>query len=248
MRYRSTLTLFYLLLFPQVAICAPLTLSYFERPPYYYTEAGQATGFLLELTRSIFQDAGLETEFKSLPPNRIMREIKQHHNAHCSIGWFKNPERETYAKFSLPIYQNKPVVLLTTKKQRALFASYKTLRQVFADKALTMATLKAFSYGAVIDRLIEEGAPRTRVISGQQNLLPKLLMKGRASYMLTAPEEIDMLIRSAELQTDAFIVVTMEDIPTGNKRYLMCNQAVGNSVIEKINRSILKLTRQNSAE
>ncbi|MCF6179958.1 MAG: transporter substrate-binding domain-containing protein [Geopsychrobacter sp.] len=234
-----------LLLLPQTVLADSLILSYFERPPYYYTDKGHAAGFLMELTADILRESGVVAEIKALPPNRILMEIKRPGSSHCSVGWFKKPEREEYAKFSLPIYQNKPIVILTTKKQRQRFADYSTLHEVFSDRTLIMATMSAFSYGDVIDQLLTDLRPQTHEISSEQSILPKLLLKGRVAYMLTAPEEIGMLVRSAGLNLSDFVSLPMSDIPAGNKRYLMCSKGVGDDIIDRLNRSIRILVDQD---
>lgn len=240
MKKSAALILLVLLALPQSVTCETLTASYLERPPYYYTRQGRAEGFLMELSRKIFRDAGIEVVFEMMPPKRIMMEIKKADNFHCSVGWFKKPEREEFAKFSLPIYRDKPVVILTTKKQKQMFAPHKTLREVFSDKSLIMATMSAFSYGSYIDQLMEHVSPKTHEISSKQNLLPKLIMKGRAAYMLTAPEEVQTLVRSAGLNPDDFVSITMPDIPAGNRRYLMFSRGVSDEIVERINTSVRK--------
>lgn len=59
--------------------------------------------------------------------------------------------------------------------------------------------------------------------------------------MLIAPEEIDGLIETAGLDRDAFQVLPLDDIPEGNKRYIICNEAVDGRTLEKINHSIMKV-------
>ena len=190
----------------------------------------------------------MEVFFIETPPNRIILEIKKTENFYCSIGWFKNPDRENFAKFSLPIYQNKPVVILTNKKQRHLFSPYKTLKEVFSDKSLIMATMSAFSYGTFIDKLMKDDFPKTHEISSKQELLPTLIMSGRVAYMLIAPEEIEALVRSPGLNPADFVSVTMSDIPTGNKRYLMFSKGVSDGIIERINLSVRKFVNPDIFE
>ncbi len=231
------------------AHCSPLEIFYFERPPYYYTTksgasggaTGGASGFLIELTRNIFQDAGVAVVFKTLPPKRIMLEIKKVGGKKGSVGWFKNPDREKFAKFSRPIYQNLPVVILTLDKLRPQFSRYDSLRSVLADSSLTLARISSFSYGQYIDTQIRLHQPKVHEIIADQSLLPKLIVTGRADYMLTAPEETVSLVRSAGFRPDTFISLRMSDIPVGNFRYLIFSKGVDDDTIEKINRSIDKL-------
>jgi len=218
-----------------------LTISYLNRPPYYYEEDHKASGFLIELQKKILQDAGIEAEFKVRPPKRIMLEIKNPKNHYCSVGWFKKPDRERFAKFTLPIYQNEPVVVLTTKQNKHLFSRHTSLKEVFLDNTLTFGGMESFSYGATIDQMIRDLSPRRYKAFYEQQQLIVMLLRQRISYMLIAPEEIETLIRSAKLSPSHFTSIQMSDIPLGNKRYLMCSQGVSDELINKINRSIVRI-------
>jgi polar amino acid transport system substrate-binding protein len=218
-----------------------LTVSYLERPPYYFTAEGRATGFLIELSRKIFQDAGIKAYFMAMPPERIMTEIREPNRFHCSVGWFKNLEREEFAKFSLPIYQNKPLEVLTTKKLSPLFDKHSALKDILSDPSLIMGTLSAFSYGTDVDWSIRKFRPKTHELKTEQMGLIKLLLIGRISYILSSPEENETLIRSAKADPKDFVSIKVPDIPLGNKRYLMFNKSVPDDIIDKINWSIQRI-------
>ncbi|HOS97579.1 MAG TPA: transporter substrate-binding domain-containing protein [Deltaproteobacteria bacterium] len=220
-----------------------LTVSYLHRPPYYYTDKdGNPSGFLVELTRDILRDAGIEVVWKELPPNRIMLEIRKRGALHCSIGWFRTQEREAYAKFSIPIYQDKPLVIMTTTENARLFSSHTVLSEVFSDTSLVLATVSSFSYGDYVDRLLRTHCPRMHVVSTDRSVLTRLIKMRRASYLLTAPEEVDTLIASAGLARDDFILIPMKDLPSGMMRHLMFSLDVGDDILAKVNASIRKIT------
>lgn len=61
---------------PALARGDGLTVAYFEHPPYCYAEKGQATGVLVELTRDILKEAGIPATFVTMPPNRILENIR----------------------------------------------------------------------------------------------------------------------------------------------------------------------------
>jgi len=241
---RFLITFFIILgsLVPFKATAEPLTVSYFERPPYYFTsESGAADGFLVARTKKILQTAGIEAQFISLTPNKINYILRYANVPHCSIGWFKKPERELFAKFSKPIYQNKPLVILTTREKQKQFKNYKTLAQVFSNKQLVIARIGSFSYGAYVDQLLENLSPKTQFYSRQQTDLLQALHTDQASYMLVAPEEIGQMIIAAKLPEVEFVKISLDEVPSGNLRYLMCGQAVSDNLIEQLNSSIDKL-------
>ncbi len=218
-----------------------LTVLYFQRPHYDNTINNHADGLLVKLSRKIFKKADIKPNFIENPPARIMVAIKTNQKRVCSIGWFKNEKRKSFAKFSLPIYQNKPLVILTTNVKQNLFDKHKTIKDVFADQTLSLSTIDSFSYGKSIDTWINNYAPKIHKISSNQSLLPKLILNNRASYMLIAPEEIDMMLHNAELERKYFVAISKPDIPVGNRRYIIYSNQVPDSIVNRINNAIIEL-------
>lgn len=238
----SVILLFSIILTAGIAPAEPFTLSYLERPPYYFTtEKGAAAGFLLERTRNIIQTAGIEAQFIPVTPNRALYILRNATVPHCGIGWFKNSERELFARFTEPIYRNQTLVLLTASSQRQKFSGLKVLQQVFSDRSLIMARMGNFSYGSYVDQILSDLVPESLFFSTEQGDLLAAIHAGKASYMIMAPEEIDMLIRSTRLPAEDFVRIELEDIPAGNLRYLMCGQGVDAELLEKLNTAIRKL-------
>lgn len=225
-----------------VAAAASLTISYFERPPYYFTTAsGKPAGFLFERTRKVVEEAGIDANYISLTPYRIIYTLHHATTPHCSIGWFRNAERELFARFSEPIYRNQSLVLLTGTEQQKQFAGLPTLRKVFSRDGLTMARMAEFSYGTYVDSLLRELTPKSVFFTGNQSNLLQAIVDHRASYMLVAPEEITMLARSIGKADKDFVSFQLEDIPEGNLRYLMCNQDLDAETLGRLNNAIKKL-------
>jgi polar amino acid transport system substrate-binding protein len=222
----------------------PLTVMYFHRPPYYATVNGQAQGFLVELAERIIRHAGFSPQFIEIPPQRILYYLKESEKKWCSIGWFKTKEREEFAKFSKPIYQNRSLVVLTTKAKKERIEKHPGLKDLFFDQSLVLTKIDSFSYGTVIDQWINNYAPRIHDISSNQRILPKLIIADRADYMLTAPEEIHTLLVQAGVNPEDFVSISKPDIPKGNKRYIIYHRGVSDAVIDKINSSITALVPQ----
>jgi polar amino acid transport system substrate-binding protein len=225
-----------------------LQVLYLERPPYYFTVNGRAEGFLVKLSRKLFQAANIQASFSEMPPKRIIKMIKTKDSRCCSIGWFKNPEREGFAKFSLPIYQDKSMVILTLKNKKELFQSYRNLKDVFSDNTIIFGAMSEFSYGSYIDDLLKNHTLSKIEITSRQSIIPEMILKGRATFMIIAPEEIDTLLQSSDLNPDDFISIPMPDIPEGNKRYLMFSQDVRDETIGRINIAIQKHMHQQIPE
>ena len=223
-----------------------MKVAYLERPPYYWTQDEQPKGFLLELTQRVFRLAGIDAVYMPVPPNRIIAELRENASPVCSIGWFKNPERESFARFSLPIYRDRPLVILTTKDQAERIRQYDRLEDVFRDTSLVLATMASFSFGEEIDRLQRLILPRVLTISTTQSVLPRLISQGRATYMLVAPEEVPNLLGSANVDPELFVELTMRDIPPGNLRHLIFNAGVPKDIVDRVNTAIRGLTDQDA--
>jgi len=219
-----------------------LTVLYFKRPPYYDTVNKKAEGLLIELSKKIFDAADIRPVFIENPPARIMVLIQKNQKKVCSIGWFKNKKRESFAKFSLPIYQNKPLVILTSKSKQNLFDKHINIKDIFSDRSIILSTIDSFSYGKLMDEWIHTYAPKIHKISSKQSLLPRLILNNRASYMLIAPEEINMMLRNARLEKNLFTSISKSDIPPGNKRYIIFSSQVEDKIVNRINKAITELS------
>ncbi len=66
----------------------------------------------MKRTIGIFNGAGVPMTAEEVPVKRITRDIQNDGSAICSPGWYKLPERETFALFSLPIHEDKPQMAL----------------------------------------------------------------------------------------------------------------------------------------
>jgi uncharacterized protein (TIGR02285 family) len=190
----------------------PLLIYYFHRPPYYVERAGgEPTGFLVEITRMIFQKADIPCKFVPMPPKRILLRIRQKEYS-CSVGWFKTPERELFASFSSPIYRNKPLCIVMRKSQVSAFPEEPSLQQVF-ESGLTLGVIDSFSYGAWVDDRIAKLRPALYKSTGTQNNLLKMILKSRLDYMLIAPEEAQFIFVNNKEMRDNLKCIRMAGAP-----------------------------------
>ncbi|QGY41633.1 transporter substrate-binding domain-containing protein [Pseudodesulfovibrio cashew] len=226
-----------------------LSVLYLEFPPYYFTNPhGQADGILLNLARDIFREAGIGTRYASMPAKRVLENFRKAGDSDrfASVGWFKTPERMGFARFSRPIYQNRPLVILFLEKHRALFEKYETFEQLTADGTLTLGLLDGYSYHTALDTMIRRSSTRKRVVVGEFPQLVRMLAAERFFYIIVAPEEVDRLIEASGLPKGRFMSKAMRDIPTGNKRYVMFSKGVPDSLIERVNMAIGRVVGEKS--
>ncbi|MFH1914277.1 MAG: transporter substrate-binding domain-containing protein [Pseudomonadota bacterium] len=211
-----------------------LLVVHLEFPPYYYTTStGRPEGFLLRKTANILRLAGITPEFQSMPAKRILQAMHSDEPV-CSIGWFRTPEREQFAKFSRPIYQNKPLEVLHLARNADLFREKLTLADILVDPAISMGALEGYSLGAAVDEAIAGARQGMGRVNGNYAQLVRMLAMERFLCILVAPEEKDSLIRVNGLHPEIFTSRPLPDIPLGNVRYLMFSRGMPDSVIARI--------------
>lgn len=220
----------------------PLAMLFRDKPPYSFVDHGKPQGFLLERVRQILDAAKVEAKFENVPPKRIFADIAANRAEICSFGWYKIPEREAYAKFSLPIHQDKPHVILAGPRSRDAIMRHKTLRELMADTSLLLGVVDGVSYGPEIDALIANfRGPVERALIPPLQLARKVAAQ-RVDFMFIDQEDLDYLGRSnPELRNDSLKKLTFADLPPGLKRYILCSQKVSDDTMTRINQAVAKI-------
>lgn len=220
---------------PPTPEALPLLVTFVDRPPYYTVKDGEPQGVLLELARTILEDAGIAAVYQVRPAKRVLIEIRDATTPTCSIGWFKTPEREAVARFSLPFYQSAPMVVLTTPKRAAAIQAHPTITSLLADKRLMLSISDGFSYGPFLDPLIQGMSGNLDKMAVPVALILQKVAFDRTQYMFADPEEVEMLIRSDDSVAKTLVRVPFSDIPPGNRRHFMCSPAVSPEILDRIN-------------
>ncbi|MBF7731538.1 transporter substrate-binding domain-containing protein [Pseudomonas sp. N040] len=215
-----------------------VTLHYSERQPYQYTDGdGRAAGVLITPTARVFARAGVPVTWKSEPFNRSLMVIQANTGNDCSIGWFKTPEREGFARFSLPIYRDQPQVGLV----RADFPVQQgvSARELLGNPEIRLLLKQSFAYGEYLDSLIARlPAARVQRVSVEVPNLLLMLQARRADLLILAAEEVDFYAAQAGQPLQGFRVVRLADLPRGELRYLMCSQQVPEAIIRRLDAAI----------
>jgi polar amino acid transport system substrate-binding protein len=216
-----------------------LDIFYFEYPPYYHQlENQEASGIIVDLARRIFSAAKVEPTFSFVPAKRILHELQSDRPA-ASLGWFKTPEREEFALFSLPIYVNRPVEVFFLREHEGKFRPYSTLEGMLQSGQFVLGRVQGFSEGAELDVMLGKYRDKTVQVATDSVRLLKMLESRRFDFMLVAPEEADVLLEAAQASKEKFMLRAMSDIPHGNLRYIMYSRAVPQDLIRRIDQAIL---------
>jgi polar amino acid transport system substrate-binding protein len=222
----------------QLALAADpvLTLVHNEKPPFFYSEAGQSMGMVVDVVRNVMNKAGLAHRFESRPFSRIMHEFQNADVQYCAIGFSRTPERERFVDFSLPIYKDKTPVFLVRRIDAPEFRRFKSLKSLFDESTLVFGGKAGNAYP--IDKQLETLGARDVRINGEQVALVQMLNASRFDFMLVFPEERDDLISKAKLTGSSFVDISYPDIPPGGYRHLLCSKKLDPSILERINRAI----------
>lgn len=195
-----------------------VTVFFSERPPFSIVE-GQ-TGLLVNLTKAILSEAGMKPRFIELPPNRILEILRTGQRDALGIGWFRTSDEEAWARFSLPIYQDRPVVAMVNSRVAAQLGNPVRLDTLLTS-GLTMGTKAGTSVGPFLDRKIRAlGLVPLETVVDVPNLL-KMIQAGRMDYTLLPEEEALYLLDRDPTLTPGLVLTRLADPPPGNFRYLL---------------------------
>jgi polar amino acid transport system substrate-binding protein len=214
-----------------------ITIHYHERVPYMSRTGNGVVGLTASPATIAFEQAGIPFQWQLTPSNRQLEIVQENSGRDCMLGWFKNPEREQFAKFTLPLYQDRPMVALA-RAGNSEIASGGTLEATLSNTALMLLVKSGYSYGPFLDGQIAELAQSKNETTIENVNMVQMIERQRADYLFIAPEEVEPLVALAELSMDEFALIEFSDMPLGNKRYLMCSRQVEDALIEQINRAI----------
>lgn len=218
---------------------APLTVAWREKPPYYYFDEGKvAKGFMLERAKQVFAAAGVPAVFVNEPQKRIWANFSHGTPNYCSISWYRLPERETVAQFSVPVHADLPHAVLAVPAVADRIRSHPNLKALLSDKTLTLAVVDGVSYGLELDALIASSSNRIMRRTVETSAMFRMVAFGRADYLFVDREDWNYLrLKFPELQS--LVLIDFADMPPGLKRHIVCSRDVPAETMERLNRAIL---------
>lgn len=211
-----------------------IIVHYHERPPYMSSTTTGVQGITADPAAQAFKQAGIRFEWQQTPAKRQTQIIQENTGLDCGLGWFKNPEREKYARFSLPLYQDKPMIALARADNTAL-KSGGTVEETLKNPDVVLLVKEGYSYGVFLDEKIAALKPRQTSTTAENVNMLQMIYNQRADYFFIAPEEADLLFEAAGLAASDFKRVEFSDMPIGSKRHLMCSMKVDPAIIERLN-------------
>jgi polar amino acid transport system substrate-binding protein len=227
---------------------APLGIEYRDKPPYSYTEAGRPAGFLMERTARLLKRAGIEARYAEVPIRRTLQNLQANQAAMCSPGLYKNPEREAFARFSLPIHRDKPHVVLAHASVAAQIRAIPRIAQLFADASLQPGVMDGVSYGQQLDQYLAAAArPPVRAQLAPLQLA-RMVAARRVDYMLIDEEDLGWLRKDPDFAPLPLVRIEFADMPRGELRYVACSQLVPQQTLDKLNQAIREIVPEAQAD
>lgn len=227
---------------------ATLAIEYRDKPPYSYTESGTPAGFLMERTARLLKRSGIEARYAEVPIKRTLQQLQANQAPLCSPGLYKTPEREAFARFTLPIHRDRPHVVLAHANGVAQIRALPRIAQLFADPALQPGMLDGVSYGQQLDQHFATAArpPVRAQLTPLQ--LARMVGARRVDYMLIDEEDLGWLRKDPDFTPLALVRIEFADMPRGELRYIACSQQVGPQTLERLNQAIRELAPDAQAD
>lgn len=116
----------------------PVTLHYIQRPPYMMASGDGLVGLTGLPSYLAFKHAHVPVVIKETPFARQLHYVETNSGQDCMIGMFKKPERGFFAKFTKPVYQDQPQVILTAAANAPRFSAFNSVVDVFNDKSMVL--------------------------------------------------------------------------------------------------------------
>lgn len=167
-------------------------------PPFLIHEGefqGQGYG---DVGTDILVENLRQYQHKQLTAN-ISRQYEQFKRGEqvCTVGLYKNPDREKFMYFSLPTFYSLPTVLIINKEKHQAFGGEQSvsLQQILRDEKLIIGYTENRSYTADVDALLMKYGNEQNSFAYESrgemafNFF-EMLKKGRLDAVLGSPEEV----------------------------------------------------------
>ena len=216
-----------------------LTVYYFERMPYFVDRDGKAAGLLIDISKLIFDQAGINYQFVNVPVVRLFDSLRKPGNS-CVVGALRTKEREAIYTYSDDfIYRDRPFRIIINQAKRIALPERPTIEQVL-ESGLRLGVTEGYIYGDWLDAKIAEHQPAVQRINigNETEKMHKMLIAGRFDYMFAVAEEARHVVTEDQEHRSHLTTVEIADAPRGNMRYLLCSQGIDNAIRQKINAAI----------
>jgi polar amino acid transport system substrate-binding protein len=215
----------------------PVTLHWFPRPPFHYIENDRVTGLLVEPIRAAFEAEGIPYRLENTPATRLYNTIRNSSGLDCGLGWYKNRQREAFARFSQAFYLDAAIVGVVRKSKGV--PPHISAAELLTKWEIRALVKQTFTHGAYLDSLLSNPGDKLHVerISAEVPKILQMVSADRADLALMLPVEADYVF-SHGVRAEDFQVLHFPDVPAKEYRYLMCSQKIPDDMMLRINKAI----------
>lgn len=211
---------------------AELTIYYHERRPYYFREADNVRGLVVDRATAALRRANIPHRWVVMPPARQLQEMRDGATFAAGIGWIVTEERRQFARYSQALWRDGPFVAIA-RAGDARLQSGRGLEELLADPELTLLLKDAYSYGPEVDALIARLQPRHLRTPSPNDAMLRMIEAGRADYFLLATEEAAALLLSPALR-----IAELPQAPRGVVRHVMFSRKVPESLVTRFDAAL----------
>jgi uncharacterized protein (TIGR02285 family) len=175
-----------------------------------------------------------------MPVTRIFTALKEQNKHYCFPGVFRNPEREQLYLFSnFPIYQDSSPHYVIRKSDKRLFSEIRSIKTLLSSNT-KVGLVEKYSYGLWVDDNIRTYRPQSVIVNigDDQRYFYKMLAGKRFDYFFSSLEEAEYILDSNQEYANDLEIMSLDDAPEGNIRWMIFNQGFPPDLLKKINSAI----------
>ncbi|WP_332852479.1 substrate-binding periplasmic protein [Duganella sp. S19_KUP01_CR8] len=214
-----------------------LELHIVHRPPYLVVGPNlQVSGSTVEPVLRAVEKAHLDVVWREMPALRQLALLRKNSGKFCSVGWYKTPEREKFAKYSNPVSQDGPWVAVVSSRFPRTAA---TVDGILSDAKMTVLVKEGFVYGSYLDDKFSTMKAARMTTAGETPQLFNMIAAGRADVIFAPKEEAEYYLAHGVMHAEQMRFITFKEMPQGYYRYLMCSLQVDDSDIARFNAALI---------
>ncbi|WP_332851455.1 substrate-binding periplasmic protein [Duganella sp. S19_KUP01_CR8] len=219
------------------AASPPLELQIVHFPPYMVVLPGGAMdGIAVRPALAAFKKAGIEVTLREVPALRQLQRLKSNQERVCSVGWYKNRERQQFAKYSDALSQDTPWAAFANLP--ATPVGDLSAHAILANEQLTVLLKAGFIYGDYLDRAMLGMRARVQHTHADMPQVLRMIEVGRAQLTFAPIEVIQHHLKNYSTGNGETQIITFAEMPAGYKRYLMCSKQVEDGLIARFNAAL----------
>jgi len=222
------------------ASACELRMAWKNDPPYQEEAQGRMSGLEIEIARAALTKIGCRLRFIELPFARAMVELEGG-NVDLVSGVLPLPERERYARFSLPGTPSRNVVFL--RSDLAPGQGVATMDELRASD-LRVGVERGVAYRAKLEALLARPSPQPKRVEESTSLegLLHMLQKHRIDAFVADEYSATTLARQLHLSARATDIV-INDEPSV---FAFSRRSVDADTVERFNAALDALRRDGS--